>query len=412
MRRSILALCVAIGMMGAAGAAVAAPVSHSPKTVTRSAAVALASLPFNVRAEIAADQIVNADESLYLGKAVTPGKPVAQEHDSSIVGYAITARGLQIVVSGAPSAFLARAIAKNRTGIPVAIRVVPRSAGQLAAVQARIGSDARYWKQRGVVISVWGPDLASDKVQITLTHYSRRAAAMLIARYGAEWVRISTASATIQPLSRTTDSPPWWGGDLVYHPLSSGGTETCSTGFSIKIASSTYVPTADHCLESDYSDRFYNPGGGTIGYLYASNSYHDTMLIKASSAGTVWSDPNSTERSVTSVASSDPVGGLICADGAISREVCNVRINSTGQSVTYVINGTNTTVKNLVYACQQSGNAAFQSGDSGGPVETTVGSDQSIARGEILAGNGNISCGYYLPERYIVSDWGATVLTS
>jgi len=399
-------------MMGMAGAAVAAPVSQSPKTATHSAAVALASLPFNVRAQVAADQIVNADESLYTGKAVALGKPVAQEHDGSIVGYAITASGLQIVVAGAPSAFLTRAIAKNRTGIPVAIRVVPRSAGQLAAVQARIGGDARYWKKRGVVISVWGPDLASDKVQITLTHYSRRAAAMLVARYGAAWVRISPTSVTIQPLSRTSDSAPWWGGDLVYHPLSSGATETCSTGFSIKIASTTYVPTADHCIESDYTSRFYNPGGGTIGYLYASNDFHDTMLIQASSAGTVWSDPNSTERSVSSVASSDPVGGLICADGAISREVCNVRINSTGQSATYVINGTNTAVKNLVYACQQAGKAAFETGDSGGPVETTVGSSQSIARGEILAGNGNLTCGYYLPERYIVSDWGAVVLTS
>jgi hypothetical protein len=412
MRRSILALSVAIGMMGMAGAAVAAPVSQSPKTATRSTAVALASLPFNVRAQIAANQIANADESLYLGRAVAAGKPVAQEHDSSIVGYAITASGLQIVVSGAPSSFLTIAIAKNRTGIPVAIRVVPHSAGQLAAVQARIGSDAGYWKKRGVVISVWGPDLASDKVQITLTRYSRRAAAMLIARYGAEWVRVSSTSVTLQPLSRTSDSAPWWGGDLLYHPLSSGATEVCTTGFSIKIAGTTYVPTADHCIESNYSSRFYNPGGGTIGYLYASNDFHDTMLIQASSAGTVWSDPNSTERSVTSVASTDPVGGLICGDGAISREVCNVRINSTGQSATYNINGTNTTVKNLVYACQQAGKATFQVGDSGGPVETTVGSGQSIARGEILVGNGNITCGYYLPERYIVNDWGATVLTS
>ena len=65
---------------------------------------------------------------------------------------------------------------------------------------------------------------------------------------------------------------------------------------------------------------------------------------------------------------------------------------------------------NLVYACQTAGKSAFSGGDSGAPVETTIGSGQATARGELLANNGgSASCGWYLPERYVESDWGVTV---
>ena len=54
---------------------------------------------------------------------------------------------------------------------------------------------------------------------------------------------------------------------------------------------------------------------------------------------------------------------------------------------------------------------AFSPGDSGGPVETTIGSGQATARGEILAYVvGSEYCGWYMPERYIESDWGATAI--
>jgi transposase len=134
------------------------------------------------------------------------------------------------------------------------------------------------------------------------------------------------------------------------------------------------------------------------------------IVNAASVDGDIWSNPTSTSRTVAKVAPSDPTGGLICTDGLTNLEVCSVKFESINQDVTYDINGVSTTVTGTVYACQTAGKAAFSGGDSGGPVETTLGSTSATARGEILANTDSAICGWYLPERTIESDWDASTV--
>lgn len=64
-------------------------------------------------------------------------------------------------------------------------------------------------------------------------------------------------------------------------------------------------------------------------------------------------------------------------------------------------------------AAHQTGNlVAFSAGDSGGPVETTSGSTQSIAQGMIEARNtGNAAYGWYMPARTVDSYFNVFVKT-
>lgn len=405
-------LCVTLA--ASAGAAVTANPGHN-QAATR--AKPAAALPPNVRAQLAADKIMNADQSALTGRPSTTMRPLAAVHDHSLLGVSITRAGLRVSVAGAPTAALRQAIGSEADGVPVTIQTVAHSQLQLQAVQAKITHDLAYWSRRGIRITTWGPDVTSDKVSVTLARYSAGAAAEITARYGESWVAVSPGAITARPSDgRTDDYSPWFGGDEVVHFLYTSGGKNyysiCTSGFGLQSGSTYYVPTAGHCIESNFSSDFYNPGGGSYGTFIGYTTTHDTLLIQASGAnGVIWSDPTSVTRTVTSVASSDPVNGLICTDGYTNREVCSVKIEKTNQNVTYSINGVNTTVTNTVYACQASNKNAFSPGDSGGPVETTIGSGQSEARGEILAYVvGSEYCGWYLPERYVESDWGVTTI--
>jgi hypothetical protein len=412
---------------GMAGLAAVAAITSLPIAPAQAGAKPLSArqsapeLSLNVRAQSAADRIMNADDEAVTGKPSTATEPQAAVHDTSFAGMTITATGLQVSVAGKPSAALLSAIKSQADGIPVTIRTVAHSELQLQAVVTRIGADSANWAKRGVHISVWGPDTGSDKVNIFLSRYAPAAAARLIARYGKAWVTVSDSSAVAAPsASRTDDGSPWWGGDEVEHAYTSGGKNyysICTTGFNLDIGGSPYISTADHCFEDDFSTDFFNPGG-TFGSYYGWAADHDVVVIPvAAVGGWIWSDPTSTDRQVVNVATSDPVGGLICTDGLSDREVCSVKIESVDQSLTYTINGSPTKVVNAVYACTTTGDSAFSGGDSGGPVETTLGSSETNARGEVIAhvvvnGVAENNCGWYMPQRYMDSGngWTATVV--
>ena len=154
-----------------AGLLASAMVIAGGKPTPRNTPLAATTPPFNDRAQLAADGIVNADDSAASAVSgrpmtATTAKLIAQNYDPSLVGIAVTSTGLQITVAGRPSATLSQAIAARANGIPVSIRIVQHSEAQLTGVQARITADLGYWTARGVRIAAWGPDLASDKVRL------------------------------------------------------------------------------------------------------------------------------------------------------------------------------------------------------------------------------------------------------
>jgi hypothetical protein len=323
LRRSL----ITAGAIMAVSACLAAGASAQVRAVPSAVPTDASTLPFNTQAQIVAGNIVDADESASakadgLAVRATAYKPPAKNYDASIVGMSIIAPGLQITVAHHASAALTQAIKDQADGMPVSIRIVDHSPAQLAAVQAKIGAHLKFWAARGIKLTAWGPDLSSDKVSVT----------------------------------RTDDAPPWYGGDEIIHRYSSTAVEECTSGFGLSILGAKYVPTAAHCLESNYSNDFYNPDGNEVGTIWGCDDVEDTVIITAASVlGDIWSDPTSTSRSVVKVAPSDPLNG----------------------------------------------------------VETTLGSTQATARDEILARNtdaSNNSCGWYLPERTIESDWDASTV--
>jgi hypothetical protein len=376
-----------------------------------SQAVPPSAIPFNVQAQLAADRIVNSDESALSGQPATAARPLAAQYDQTIAGMTITSTGLQISVAGTPTPSLLSAISADAGSVPVTIRTVPHSELQLVQVRKRIDADVSYWAARGIQLSTWGPDLATDKVRVVLADYTPAAASAITARYGAEWVTVATQSMTVTPsYSRTDDTEPWYSGDEIEHQYDPTHYAICTTGFSLTDGNFTYVTTAAHCFENNFTYDFFQ-AGGVFGDYYAYSDGIDQVLIgSTSAAGFEWSDPVSTDRAIVGVDSTDPIGGLICTDGLTNREVCSVEIDATGQTINYYFNGTTRTVYNTVYACQTSGAAAFSGGDSGGPVETTIGSYETNARGEVLANTGDAHCGWYYPEYLLADYWGMSVV--
>jgi hypothetical protein len=121
---------------------------------------------------------------------------------------------------------------------------------------------------------------------------------------------------------------------------------------------------------------------------------------------------------VKNVATSDPLGGIICFDGNFTHEVCNVDITSPMPGCQTFQSNTqgNVTTCDLITAVQNESKTIVQAGDSGGPVETTLPNQGqgSQARGIIigLLGTSSSATGYYLPQRIIDAEFGMTVLTS
>jgi hypothetical protein len=113
----------------------------------------------------------------------------------------ITAAGLEIVLSGAPTeaaraavaaaqadearTFVAYRVPASTGPVPISFRVVAHSRAVLNGLTAQLTADAHRWNARGIALSSWGPDLSSDKVLVHLLHYSAAAAHELEAGYGA-----------------------------------------------------------------------------------------------------------------------------------------------------------------------------------------------------------------------------------
>ncbi|MDQ2839126.1 MAG: hypothetical protein M3Y42_17000 [Actinomycetota bacterium] len=152
------------------------------------------------------------------------------------------------------------------------------------------------------------------------------------------------------------------------------------------------------------------------------NSACDGAIIKVGSSSTIGTSPFTyggtfygtapNQRVVTSVATTDPIGGLICQGGAFTNDsagtqlLCNLKITAGPMCLHF--DDDNLTTCGLYSAINANDGSAqvVQEGDSGGPVETTSGSTAAVARGEIVGGEGAVEIGHdnnllYLPMRVV-----------
>jgi len=333
----------------------------------------------------------------YAGIRISPGGIVV-----SLVGKpsAVTATTVRAVQTEAAPAL--QAAFSGVPALPVKYETVQRSEAKLDALANRILQDAPSWRAKGIVLSTWGPDPGTNTVLVSLATYSATSAELISKFYG-DAVSVNTQSMVITPSSRASDSTPWYGGSLI----KLGGT-SCTSWFPAtrNSDSKTVMLTSAHCGTGAWKQ-----GGATFGTTSDSSigGRTDEQVIPVSSnAARIFSDPTSTSRRVSGVATSDPVGALLCTDGYTDREVCSVKILAIGQIVTYP---TGETITGLVKAQQTHGVNAFSSGDSGGPVGATSGSDVISAYGMIAAHDTSAALGFYMPARFIQQDMGIKVKT-
>src|SRR5207245_779209 len=101
-------------------------------------------------------------------------------------------------------------------GVQILIRHDAYGIASLRELTQQISSDQQYWEDQSVGITSWGPDYATDSVQVSLTNYSADDVALITARYAGLPVTVPVASEPLPSrYDRTHDFPPWYGGNWI-----------------------------------------------------------------------------------------------------------------------------------------------------------------------------------------------------
>lgn len=340
-------------------------------------------------------------------------------NDDTYMGIAVTPGGLEISLSAPPTSTqgsTVKTVLANESAIlsgfsappvvPISFRQVQASMAALTEVTNLLSADQVSWAEQGINLSAWGPDYSADNVSVHLAHYDLAAAEKLENTYGSI-VSVSPDAFSVGSSSRTADSAPWYGGDEI--KMVSGNTSTyCTSWFAVRNSSnSSIMPTAAHCGAGTWTQN-----GHTFGKVTSrtfSGAVDGELIPVTSNSYKVWSDPTSTSRVVTGEAGVETLNGLVCTDGYVDREVCNVQIVGVNQSISY----DGVTITGVTAANQKDGKAAFTPGDSGGPVEITSGSSSTLAEGMIVSHNNTTNAkGYYIPAKTITNHFAVSILTN
>jgi hypothetical protein len=384
-------ICAALLLLAATTVALSVNANASPTPSPVAGSARFDTDPgLNARAQLAAE---------HLPTSLEPSL-AATTFNNAYAGTKITSAGLEVSLATDRLAVRTAALPAVVDSVPISIRYVTHSENQLRALTQDIGVDRETWRKSGLVLSEWGPDYDSNKVHVVLATHNAAAERALLDRYGADWVTIDSETGINEPSSsRTTDTSPWYGADYIYHSNGS----FCTSNFTFRAHGNGYLytGTAGHCA----GGTWYTNGRvlGNVGTMWYGNRNVDFEDIRVSSGATlpyIWADPNAYTRLVKTYATTDPIGGLICTDGTVDREVCNVRIYYNYQTDCYA----NQCTYDTVDATQLNGRAAFSSGDSGGPVETPLSSSTTEARGVVISHrNTPATRGNYTPIRFILA---------
>jgi hypothetical protein len=129
-------------------------------------------------------------------KAQLAADPLGAElqDDPTYGGMKIVRQGIEVDVVGRGSDALSAAIAKAKKSVPVQTKAVKHSWQALQVLTSRLNKDQPMWRTKGVLLSMWGPDVSTNRVMVWLSKYDDAAAAALTATYGADRVVVSRES--------------------------------------------------------------------------------------------------------------------------------------------------------------------------------------------------------------------------
>ncbi|MFL6098548.1 MAG: hypothetical protein ACJ71T_01180 [Actinomycetales bacterium] len=116
--------------------------------------------------------------------------------DPTYGGMRIVPQGIEFDVVGRASPALSSAIAQTNQTVPVQTRTVTHSWRALQGLTAQLNEDQPTWRTKGLLLTMWGPDVSTNRVKIWLSKYDSAAASILTKTYGAAWIVVSPESET------------------------------------------------------------------------------------------------------------------------------------------------------------------------------------------------------------------------
>jgi hypothetical protein len=320
----------------------------------------------------------------------------------------------------------------------VSFAQTPSSYKHLMALEAKLTASANSLVDQGVKLVSYGPDQATGKLRIDLAGDQAEPAtastaaaladgatgtvnstegtsgtssdvtdaaaaqAALSDLLGADDIEFSKQAPTEAASTRNDDSAPWYGADAAHH----GTDEACTTGFSLWLGSSTYTLTAAHCFAvgEEIKNAFVsgtgsiNGGNGVIGTVTSrrTDAYgEDVELIKSNADPQFVSGvPNSSTIDDVDGFLFPQVGMTVQNNGAYSGTVSS-KVDAIDQCS--LLRGEGGAPDRVVcdLAHTSSSGIATETGDSGGPVSTTV-LGLHYAVGTTSGGNGSkVNCTYH-----------------
>ncbi len=257
---------------------------------------------------------------------------------------------------------------------------VRHSYAQLMSVTDSLLSAFEPLRAQGIRMAQWGPDPRSNKVQITLEAYSKRAVRVLTRRFGAGWITVrhtterwswGNASRAVRPqATRFTDTLPFFAGDIQWFGTAPPS-KACTSGFAFsgKATGTIYSLASGHCVRDS--------GAGPSSFVHTNTSSTQMM-------GQIQTQYfPSTQYDIASV-SGGPFSPHAYGNGSTSYNVLAKVFPGTGDQVS--ISGRTTgevrgvTVENIdndisvygfpitaVTLATKPGAVVCQEGDSGGP---------------------------------------------
>lgn len=297
---------------------------------------------------------------------------LALEHLTNYATIAIVPGGLEIGLTDytAVAVNAVNAVAEKDPAwmqVPISYKDVPFSRNDMNATTDLISHDAEALRAQGIDLTTWGPDDATDRVDIRMAKYSDAYAAQLTKMYG-PIVKVYPKDFEIEAGTRIHDVPDWYGGDLI--DLESGF--SCTSWFTVYDRTRDYgtLLTAGHCgIGRVYNDLQFR---GTV--TASTQKWVDGGVVDAERTDNtgfqdpnVYADPNQYSRRVTSVKTTPFVfGTLLCIDGARELEKCAVAVAEADHTSVY----DGKTIYHQVFT--QGDDFPCAKGDSGGPVYSEV----------------------------------------
>jgi hypothetical protein len=313
-------------------------------------------------------------------------------------------RGKELVATG--RAVLPGAI---RSSVQVALVRAPHTRKELIAATAEVWRQAQGWLTDGV--QVHSIAVRNDGTGLTVRVNDRLRATSAAARSTARSLAaVDLAFETGSPVtnvSRTNDSPPYWGGTPIKGDWD--WSYRCTSAFGMQAGSYEYLMTADHCF--DLGDNVEDPNADDIGYTRIRNFLDDATGIRGNIGGAAFLSNTYTD--TYDRAAWSWTGQSVCQSGFTSapNAICAIQVLAD-----YIEWNSGDGIHRGVYGRLCDGCIAVRPGDSGGPV-WIYGADGALeSRGINSAGSEEVGNGYeyiYWTETpRILSDFGGRIITT